>query len=196
MQMARAGVRPAFDPEAGLTLTKTIAPTTTYTGFTFTELVENAVFAADVTFSVSPSVGYLAEFGGTGYGAWIGIEASNNFRLRGGDGNASSPNDGNAFLDTSNFPKDGEMHTVVWDFRVAVGRVRLWIDGVFLGEAFTTAGGDLGSTRGLSRWAGGNDTSYINGPSSQVATGESSTGWHNPTGASDLRFYANQLVTA
>lgn len=195
--MARAGVAAAPDPEAGLTLSRTIAPTTTYTGFSTTERTQDVVFAADVVFSSSPSVGYLAEYGGNSLGAWVGIEATNNFRVRAGDGSVASANDGCPILDTSNFPSDDLSHTVVWEFRMSPGRVRLWIDRVFLGEAFTTAGGDLGSTRVAGpAWTGSNDTSYVNGPSSQTVVGESSTGWHSPTGASDLRVYLNQLSSA
>ena len=191
-----AGVRPAFDPEAGLTLTREIAPTSSDGTITNAEKGQPAVFACDVNFGVTPSVGLLAEFGADGDGAWVGVESSSpaNFRVRAGNGGVTSPDNSSAFLDFSDFPQDGEVHTAVWDFRVSVGRVRLWIDGVFKGEAFTTSGGDLAGVS--SRWAGANVSAYINATSSNVCAGESTTGWYSPTGASNLRFYANQLVTA
>ena len=197
--MGAAGVKPAFNPEAGLTLTREIAPTSSDESITLAEKEQPAVFACDVNFGVTLSVGLLAEFGGRGDGAWVGIESSSpaNFRVRAGNGGVLSPDNNSAFLDIGDFPQDGEIHTVVWDFRVSVGRVRLWIDGVFKGEAFTTSGGDLGGDAGGAfKWAGGNNSAYINATSSAVCAGESTLGWYSPTGASNLRFYANQLVIA
>ena len=194
--MARAGVPsgPAFDPEAGLTLTSEIAPTSSDSTIAFNQKDEDTVFACDVTFGSTLSVGLLAEFGGTGAGAWVGITSTSpaNFRVRAGDGGVTAPDADAAFLDISDFPQDDAIHTVVWEFAVAAGRVRLWIDGSFKGEAFTTGGGSLGSNR----WAGNGRDAYINSSSTQVCVGETSTGWYSPTGASDLRHYRNQLVTA
>jgi len=195
--MARAGAGGAFDPEAGLSLTRSISPTSLDSSITSTEKEQDAVFACDVTFGSSIAVGLLAEFGADGDGAWVGIESvsgAGNFRVRAGAGNVTSPDNESAFLDISDFPRDDAVHTVVWDFRISVGRVRLWIDGDFKGEAFTTGGGDLAGA--AARWAGLNEDAYVNTSSSSVCQGEVTTGWYSPSGASDLRFYANQLVTA
>ena len=193
------GALATFDPEAGLSLTRAIAPTSSDASISIAEKEQNAVFACGVNFGSSLAIGLLAEFGASGDGAWVGIESvsgAGNFRVRAGNGGVTAPDNNSAFLDISDFPQDDAVHIVVWDFRVSVGRVRLWIDGDFKGEAFTTGGGDLGGDAGSSfKWAGSNNSAYINTSTSTVCTGEITTGWYSPSGASDLRYYANQLVS-
>jgi hypothetical protein len=93
-------------------------------------------------------------------------------------------------FDYSNYPLDGATRTVVWEFRINPGRVRLWIDGVLIGTADTTGGGALDSNT----WAGANNGGY-GSTNTAVPTGESASAWAG-TLISNLRYYQDQLVNA
>jgi hypothetical protein len=185
-----------YNPELGLTLTRTfnqgeIASSNRNSS-------QNAVFACDVLFpNPITSACLLWEAGATGTGAWVGI-ASSGFKVRAGNGALNAPTTSanfSAVLNvTSGYGGDNFIHTVVWDIRVNPGRVRLWIDGLFLGEANTLNSTALDGGGGIG-WAGGNNDTFHSNSSSGVMTGETTTGWTRPNPGAVLRYYQNQLVT-
>lgn len=193
MMRKRLPIEPVvFDPEAGLTLTGT-HPEGALDG-AFTDINQDQVFAGTVRLPSTPS-GTIMEHGGSGTGLFFGSRGSN-LRLRSGDGNTVSQTASNnltAILDVpfSELPMDDELHRLVWDVRVNPGRVRLWIDGVFIGEASTSGGEPLESNR----WSGGGSGGWLDGTNSNVG-GEIGSGWANRTGSGDLSVYGNQLVDA
>ena len=180
-----------FDPEAGLILTTTISA-----GAVDTELdpfiAQDITFAVDVTFPTNPVEGVLLEHGGTGIGHIVVLrDGGSTLRLRAGDGAAPYNADNTAVLDVTDFPRDGLVHTVVWDIRVGMpGRIRLWIDGILAGEATTSAWGLEND-----RWSGGASGSFATGVNADIAGEPGGVGWPAPViGA--LRCYVDQLVAA
>ena len=126
-----------FNPEAGLVLTATLSSPAGGTLDNELEAITDncrfpTVFACDVVFPETPSDGTIHEKGGSGTGSWIGLRDGGTwFRVRAGEGQATAPGGGTmndndvAWIDTQDFPKDGLIHTVVWDVRTdAPGRVR------------------------------------------------------------------------
>ena len=190
------------DPEAGLTLTRT-DPAGALAAVSATERAENIVMACDIRFPTStptaPAV--LWEQGGTGTGSYIGFSndtGSITFRCRAGDGSISLSGGSSinaAVLDITDYPTDGQLHTVVWDIRpTAAGRVRLWIDGVFKAASVTSDSSQLQN----GNWSGGAPGGYTTFTGT-VPVGESTNLWSTVaslTGASGLRVYAGQLSTA
>ena len=188
-------------PEAGLTLSRTDS-VGTLSAMPLSERNDDIVMACDIRFPTStpttPAV--LWEQGGTGAGAFIGFSnatGSITFRCRGGDGgvNLSGGSTTSAVVvDTIDYPTDGELHTVVWEYRPsAAGRVRLWIDGVLKGSSETTGGGQLES--GIFAGAASGGYTVHQGA---VPVGESTNTWSTVaslTDASGLRIYLGQLST-
>ena len=181
-----------IDPEAGLTLTRTEAASSSISAYSATERNQNAVFSADVTFPTSPSDGCLFEWGRNAIGAFVGLrDGGTVFRVRAGDGSGiSSSNEICAMLDITDFPTDGAAHNVTVDFQINPGRVRLWIDGIFKGESFTVGNGPLESDD----WAGGAVGSYLSTSSDNGPIYEPIDAWPGTEQGTGLRFYANQLV--
>lgn len=189
------------DREIGLTLDSTYSPSNAISMTNFTDNV-NVVFACNVTFpsSLTTTNCCLWEAGGSGIGSWMGIRLNGStpyFRLRAGEGGenvaggATPTQNDIALLDITDFPTDGRVHVVVWDIQINPGRVRLWIDGEFKGEGYTTGNGPLES----SRWSGGDNAAFMQG-SSLVCTGEVNTAWTGTVESGTLlRYYENQLVS-
>jgi len=186
------GTKPVdFDPEAGLVLSRSFVQgaiaedLSAYWNF-------NTVFAADVTFPAAPQDGVLFEHGGGGTGIAVLLRNGGTvLRLRAGDG--ANPHDATstALLNLTDFPKDNQVHTVIWDVRVtAPGRVRLWIDGVLSGEAMTT-GGALESNR----WTGGGSGGFATGQNMNMPGEIPPVPWPAAV-IGGLRMYSDQLVTA
>ena len=189
------------NPEAGLTLSRTDS-VGTLSAMPVSERNDDIVMACDIRFPTStpttPAV--LWEQGGTGAGAFIGFSnatGSITFRCRGGDGsvNLSGGSTTNGVVvDTIDYPTDGEVHTVVWEYRPsAAGRVRLWIDGVLKGSSETTGGGQL--RNGIFAGAASGGYTVYQGT---VPVGESTNAWSTVaslTDASGLRIYLGQLST-
>ena len=189
-------------PEAGLTLSRTDS-VGTLDAMPASERNDDIVIACDIRFPTStpttPAV--LWEQGGSGTGAYIGFSnatGSITFRCRGGDGsvNLSGGSTANAVVvDTTNYPTDGRLHTVVWEYRpTAAGRVRLWIDGVLKGSSETTGGGALKSGIFAGAAAGGYTV-----PLGTIPVGESTNAWSTVaslSSASNLRIYLAQLSSA
>jgi len=177
-----------------LTTTYTESVASTFTSYTSTERGQNAVFSCDVLFSSSPADGQIFKMGSLGTGCWVGLrDGGTVFRVRAGDGVSLSGSTANAaVLDIADFPKDDQVHNVVWEFQTNPGRVRLWIDGMLKGEGLTTNGSSLGS----GNWSGVNEGNYL-ATTNDGPTGEPSTVWSAGTsGASVLTFYGNQLVNS
>lgn len=154
----------------------------------------NTYFVCDLVFPVNPTDGLIWETGGSGQGAWIGIRDSGaTLRLRGGDGGSaiSVSGAGVALAETADFPKDGEVHQLAWDFQISTGRVRIFIDGVLKAEGFATDGAFESN-----RASGGAPACFLTGPSANVPVGESTTACNLTDSGSGLRYFANaQIVT-
>ena len=180
------------DAEAGLMLTRTEPAATSISAYSATERNQNAVFSADVTFPTSPSDGCLFEWGRNAVGAFVGLRDNGTvFRVRAGDGDTlSASNTLCALLDITDFPTDGAAHNVTVDFQINPGRVRLWIDGIFKGESFTTGNGPLESDD----WAGSAGGSYLSVSSDNGPINEPIAAWPGTEQGTGLRFYANQLI--
>ena len=189
-------LRGKFNPELGLSLTQAFAQGNI--SASNRNAGQNAVFACDILFpNPITTTCLLWEAGGSGSGAWVGI-ASSGFKVRAGDGSLNAPTtsaNNSAVLNiTSGYGGDNFVHTVVWDIRVNPGRVRLWIDGLFLGEANTLNNTILDGGGGQT-WAGGNNDTFLSSSGSGVMTGESASAWTRANPGTTLRYYQNQLVS-
>jgi hypothetical protein len=190
-------LRGKFNPELGLSLTQTFAQGNI--SASNRNAGQNAVFACDIRFPNPITAACLLwEAGATGTGSWVGI-GSSGFKVRAGDGSLNAPTTSSNFSAvlniTSGYGGDDFIHTVVWDIRINPGRVRLWIDGLFLGEANTSNNTVLSGGGGSSIWAGGNDDTFLSASSSGVMNGESASAWTRANPGATLRYYQNQLVS-
>lgn len=175
-----------FNPEENLG-----APTTSQTSGVWTMGNyggSNVVLAFDVVFPTVPSDGCLAEKGGSGTGLWIGLRDSGTvFRVRAFSGAAISTNPTTtAWIDISDFPQDGQTHTVVVEIRVFPSRIRLWIDGIYKGE------GTKSDIQNSGSWEGGAAGSFLSGENVNVV-GEPTAAW--PGGLSgEARLYSGARI--
>ena len=143
---------------------------------------------SDVTFSGSlvlpdsPTDAVIFEHGGGGTGTWVGVrDGGTVFRVRAGEGGtAKTASDTHtAVLDVpiSDMPFDGEMHNICWDIRVNPGRVRLWVDGKYMGSASTSDNSDLEgaawSRNGPSMWVSGTNSDVVGEPNTAIGTAAS-----------------------
>lgn len=147
----------------------------------------NAVIAMDIVFPSTPSDGCAAEKGGTGTGLWVGLRDSGTvFRVRGFSGGSLNTNT-TVWVDITDFPTDGNTHTVVIEIRRFPARIRVWIDGVFKGED------NMGNPQVLSSWEGGASGSFLSGENVGVN--------YEPTGAwpsgttGQIRLYQHAMIT-
>lgn len=196
-QISMNDLRGKFNPELGLTLTRTLSQGNI--SASNRDSSQNAVFACDILFpNPITTACVLWEAGATGTGSWVGISPSG-FKIRSGDGGLNAPTSSanqSAVLNiTSGYGGDNFVHTVVWDIQINPGRVRLWIDGLFLGAASTSNNSALGGGGGNSIWAGTNDDTFLSASSSGVMTGESTNAWTRANPGATLRYYQNQLVS-
>jgi hypothetical protein len=155
--------------------------------------LQNAVFACDVILPVTPVDAMLFEIGGAGVGSWVGIRGGGiTFRVRAGDGSTakttSTTNTVVLDIPVGNLPFDGNTHTIIWEFKISPGKIRLWVDGVSYGTSSTTQGGNLA----LNCWSGGDNGSYATPTSSGIVVGENNASWSGSV--SSLRYYQNQTV--
>lgn len=188
------------DKETGLSLTTTYAVGDT---IAFGGGTSNVTFSADMIFPVyAPNAipptgaaeGLIWEAGGSGIGSWLGfIDNGATLKFRAGDGAASYDVSGNdtAVLKITDFPKDGNSHTVTWDINPFTGTIRLWIDDVLKGTA-TATGGSLDSNS----WSGGDAGAYLTATTSSVTVGETTAATNLTDSGGGLRRYSSQLVTA
>lgn len=175
------------DRESGLTLTTTwpVGQISTAYG------TVDTVFAATLIFPASPTDGLIWETGATGQGAWLGIrDSGTTLRLRGGDGAAAktASDIDTAVLDITDFPKDGEAHTIVWDFTISTGTVRVFIDGVLKGTESATGG-----SFDTNNFAGVNIGTFLD-TAVAITVGEFSNPCNLTNAGTGLRVYVSQLA--
>lgn len=153
----------------------------------------DAVFACEITLPSSfNSNGVLFEMGGTGVGAGVGLTGSGStLVVAAGSGSVSSSSTTAAIaqIATSNLTA-GDSGTLIWEFRINPGRVRVWWKGSLLAAESTTSDSALDSNI----WAGGDGGGYgqVN---NSLLTALTSGNWPGSTNSS-LRYYQNQLITA
>lgn len=165
----------------GITVSLEVSPGT----YSFGGVSSNTAMGCFVTFPETWVDGVLFEFGGGGYGSWVGIrDGGTIFRLRSGSGSDLALA---AYLDVpvSSLPQDGSVHFLAWDFKVSPGRVRFWVDGILIGT---------GDYDGVICPSGGNPGGYgqIGG---SVTTGEPTDPWPG-TLESNLYYAAVQLFAS
>ncbi|QXN71966.1 GTA TIM barrel-like domain protein [Rhodobacter phage RcPescado] len=159
-------------------------------------------FHGQVRFPSSAQDAALATHAGTGYRLWMGVtDEGDTFRLRAGMGagllTESTAQTAVLNVPTADLPFDGNLHFVTWEVRLDPGRVRLWIDGVAVGEAHTTTSGPL-QTESFSGNGNGTWTEDANGdgdPSNAYAgapfvPSEPNNDWPSLSGRGNLSVYA------
>lgn len=183
-----------FDPEAGLTLTSSFAQTATLAASSFSK-TQSAVFACDVTIPSTPS-GVIFELGAAGQAAIVGFRTDNSFIARMGDGGGEPTTGGTdlavVYLASSDPDIPSGTGTLVWEFDVATGILRVWWKGVLIGSDTASSWSGL--------WAGSDDGCY-----DPTAVGSNTIGDDGiPSGSTDpglggtsgnLRYYENQTVS-
>lgn len=178
--------------ESGLSLTNSFSASDNILNSNY-DRTTNVVFACDITMPQSfTSDGLIMEAGGGGTGCGVGlVNSGRTLRFITGDG--ANPPDLSicALLDVdTSIITPGSSGILVWDFRISPGRVRAWWNGVFLGEANTSSGGNLESDT----WAGTNAMTY--GAVSLSIMGTLSPDIWPGSINSNLRYYSNQLVSS
>lgn len=171
----------------------TIAQEATIPDGTF-DKTQNIAFECYVRLPKSPAPwSVLWEDGGAGVGAALYITSSGQMVLRAGSGSPSvQASTADTAILTTPVGADGKVHRIAWDIRINPGRVRLWIDGVQIGEAHTTGGGPLsGSVYAGSDWGGYLRPSTGDGSFAGVASG--GAWWSDRASASSLRVWADRL---
>lgn len=174
----------------------TVAAEATIPNGTF-DKTKNIAFECDVRLPVAPAArSVLWKDGGTGIGAAVYITSSGQMVLRAGSGSPSvQASDATTAVLKVPIGADGQVHRIAWDIRISPGRVRLWIDGVLIGEAHTTGGGPLsGSAYAGSDWGGYLRPSTGDGSFAGVASG--GVWWSDRAGASTLRVWADRQHVA
>lgn len=153
----------------------------------------DVVFACDITLPGTFNTdGVLFEMGGNGTGAGVGIIGSGSTLIvAAGDGAATSSNTIGAIaqIATSGLTP-GDSGTLVWEFRINPGRVRVWWKGTLIATESTTDGSALESNT----WSGTDGGGYGQVNSSLV-TVLTSGNWPGSTNSS-LRYYQSQSITA
>lgn len=158
-------------------------------------------FHGEVVFPNTAQDAALATHAGADYRLWLGVTGGGaTMRLRAGSGLGSltDSNTDTAVLNvpTSGLPFDGNLHSVTWEVRPNPGRVRLWVDGYFRGEASTTGGGPL-QTESFTGWGNGTwtedadgdghpDNTYAGAP---FVPAEPDTDWPTLTNRSNLTVF-------
>lgn len=177
------------DLESGLSITNSFSSGNISSGSVVR--TTNAVFACEITLPSSfNSNGVLFEMGGTGVGAGVGLTSSGStLVVAAGDGGVSSSSTIAAIaqIATSGLTA-GDSGTLVWEFRINPGRVRVWWKGTLIANESTTGGGALESNI----WAGSDGGGY--GQVSNSLTNALASGNWPGTTDSNLRYYGNQLI--
>lgn len=148
---------------------------------------DDAVFAVDITIGAAPN-GVIFELGAGGVGAWVGFNnADGVFRARAGDGVALPDADATAVEVALGSIAPGD-YTLTWEFNIAAGRVRVWLDETLIGSSTATAGNFESNN-----WAG-SDNAGFGVSSTGVPTGEITTAYPIGNINSTLRYYDGQQV--
>lgn len=185
-------VAPPFDPEAGLTLTSTIAISTAsndmpspFNGARSGTVIGGTVWAVDFT-GLNPAAGGLVvEVGAAGAGTYIGFDGAGSLVARTGDGDVHW----NAGTHYALFPSAGisGTGTLVVDIPVDGSTIRAWWNGVA-----QTPSSSVNVVIGGSNVWGADGGTYMftstNLVSSEIATPVATTT------ASGLRYYQGQTV--
>jgi len=191
-----------FNPESGLTLDETIGDGSGFQANTYSvaERSDDAVFAAEVTLPSSFSQdATLWEMGGTTVGAYLGVRdvsGVDKLTLSCGSSETTEHTTGTDRIVTeipiSDIPEfDDQVHTICWELQPNPGKQRLWIDGKLYIDEQTTGGGALQD----SDWGGSNPGAWL-GANSSIPRGLTSNAWPVTTGASGLRNYYGETVSA
>lgn len=203
------GSAPAFDPEAGLTLSTTNAQGAIGNPGSGVRK-QNIVMAGDITlpssFTGVSQNRCLYEMGGTGRGIGVAFtsDGSNLDYLvvtagNGGSNMWTSSASSTAFVQipVSSFTA-GDSGTLVWEARIDPGRVRVWWKGTLMATGDTSGGGALESDE----WCGSASGGWITNTSENGNYGPTEINpWYHytstggGTASSGLRYYQNQLVT-
>lgn len=179
----------SFDPESNLVLTAEYVPSTLIGGYA---RVMDAVLACELTVP-SSAVGLIWEFGGTGTGAYAGFRNDNSFVIRGGSGAYNEPttntNEGMTIIRLTAGEVSGT-GTLVIEYRISGGRIRVWWNGSLLAQAVSPNG-----VFHRDEWAGSNDGGYYASGGGNLASGEVSLPLQS-SNRSNLRYYENQLISS
>lgn len=180
---------PSVSLESGLTLSNNFAAGTIANNNINRSV--NVVFACDITLpSTFNTDGVLFEMGGTGIGAGVGIiNTGATLIVAAGDGaaTASSTIAAIAQIATSGLTA-GDSGTLIWEFRIDPGRVRVWWKDTLIATESTTDGSALESNA----WSG-TDAGGYGEVNSSLVTVLTSGNWQG-TINSNLRYYENQLI--
>ena len=187
------------------------------TGNTGIQVEDDAVFSFDTILPSSGNSDYCIFGGGdANQGVWFGFRDNFTYlRLRAGNsattvaGGATHSDNGLALLDipvadlTSGGYLDDNRHTITFEIRIGgnvatgAGRVRVWIDGNFMGEAVTPGNQFTGLGAGQGRWSANNNGLVWGGgyPAGAMPAGENNTtAPYTPHLPSDLDYYRARLV--
>lgn len=182
MMLSSSGI--LFDPELGLTLTKTHSPLVPIDGGDLDN--DLTTFAADVVFPTTLSPCCLYEIGASGIGSFVGLHSSTEFIARMGNGGSSSgtPDDNKAEVIFDVTAWQGRTVTIVWEFNAASGNLTVWFNGKLVATT-----NSVNSGIGI----GGGDSGTYGGALSGVPNGCSNNDWAGSI-VSPLRQYNSQLV--
>jgi|UniRef100_A0A6C0BE48 hypothetical protein len=166
-------------------------PTYEHVGGIFNNVTisESSFFSMDIVIPTSFSQSHvLFEYGGSGYGTYVGVVKSgtkNVLRVRSGNGSSTITypgvpvaNSEVVFAQTEDFPQDGLWHTISFDVRKKVAgnaQIRLWVDGRLVGEQVS-----LGSSFPYLCGSSGGGFGQYN---SSVPAGESTNPWPSTVGS-------------
>lgn len=168
---------PAFDPEAGLTLTRSLPHNTNLNGLH--TKAPPVVYAVDFTGLVGNPNGVIWESGGAILGASLCVQ-SGNLVLRAGKGSDAVPaGSGYSYIVV---PCPTGAGTLVWEINPST--VRMWWNGLSLGAPTGSYTGD---------YAGG-DESRTFAIGSDITTGSPKVGFTGYSTRSLVRYYENQTV--
>ena len=177
---------PAFDPEAGLTLTRSLVESSNINVSQFNR-IGDVVFAVDITGLDGSAGGIIMEVGAPFLGAYIGFRADGTFVARCGTGtDTASPGVNTSIIELSGGSSIVTgAGTLVVEIQHSPQAIRAWWNGVPLGTP-QNAG-----TSGT-HWAGTDPGGFFVRGNNMVV-GEIDTALPRASN-SDLRVYADQLV--
>lgn len=176
--------------EDQLTVTKVWQPGPVIITSDEVDNASDAVLSVDVVFPTSPATGdgLLFELGGNGVGFYMGLRNGGTvFRVRCGAG-GPLPDSEAAWVDISDFPRDGRVHRVLTEINVSNALLRVFIDNQLSGSH--TAASDAFKNN---IWTGNDDGGFslVN----NATVGEPTIAWPGVI-ASGMRYYANQRIAS
>lgn len=193
-----------FDPEAGLALDESLALGGSMNSNVSGRNAGSVTFACDIRWPSAVGDGVVYERGGSGQGTFCGYRDGGQwFRIRAYNGGGSAP--GGTLIATTTsqidipraqMPTDGQVHTLVVTYDDADHSIRMWIDGVLVGDSSAPATGQVGRTMGPSggKWEGGASGCYLTNSAAVNVGNEPKANWPDLRDASPLRIYYFQTV--